>query len=237
MLCGISCGAALWAALQVAARPEAKGKRIAVVLPDTGERYVSTAVLRPRADAGHAMIREVEGPAGAPWERPLHGTLDRLVVESDALAANPLGDPSRRPLWVYRPPGVELDHPKALPSVYVIQGYTGQLDMWATRQPFERTMVERLDAMFAAGECPDAIIVLVDAWTTFGGSQFLNSTGTGRYLDYLCDEVVAFVDERYPTLAARDHRGLTGKSSGGYGAMVGADAAPGRVRRARLTRR
>src|SRR5919197_4743364 len=42
VLCGISCGAALWAALEVARRPEAKGKRIAVVLPDSGERYVST---------------------------------------------------------------------------------------------------------------------------------------------------------------------------------------------------
>jgi len=41
------------------------------------------------------MIREVEGPAGAPWERPLHGTLDRLVVESEAPAGNPLDDPSR----------------------------------------------------------------------------------------------------------------------------------------------
>ena len=70
------------------------------------------------------------------------------------------------------------------------------------------------------GDCPDAIVVFVDAWTSYGGSQFLNSTGTGRYLDYLCDEVVPFVDERYPTSPSRDHRGLTGKSSGGYGAMV-----------------
>ena len=164
--------------------------------------------------------REVEGPAGAPWEPPLHGILDRLVIESDALAENPLGDPARRPLYVYRPPGVELDHPRPLPSVYVIQGFTGQLDMWFTRTPFEKTMVERLDAMFAAAECPDALVVFVDAWTTYGGSQFLNSTGTGRYLDYLVDDVVPFVDARYPTAASRDHRGLTGKSSGGYGAMV-----------------
>jgi S-formylglutathione hydrolase FrmB len=166
------------------------------------------------------MMREVEGPPGAPWERPLHGILDRLVVESEALADNPLGDPSRRPLFVYRPPGVEPDHPKPLSSVYVIQGYTGQLDMWFNRSPFEPNMVERLDAMFAAGDCPDAIVVFVDAWTSFGGSQFLNSTGTGRYLDYLCDEIVPFVDSRYPTAADRDRRGLTGKSSGGYGAMV-----------------
>jgi S-formylglutathione hydrolase FrmB len=63
-------------------------------------------------------------------------------------------------------------------------------------------------------------VVLVDCWTSLGGSQFLNSPGTGRYLDYLCDEVVAFVDDRYPTLPAREHRGIAGKSSGGYGAMV-----------------
>src|SRR5215208_6790084 len=165
-------------------------------------------------------LREVEGPAGAPWERPMHGTLDRLVVESDLLADNPLGDPARRPLYVYRPPGVERDHPRELPAVYVIQGYSGQLDMWFSRQPFQPTVVEAFDAMFASGACPDAIVVFVDAWTSFGGSQFLNSTSTGRYMDYLCDEVVEFVDARYPTAADRDHRGLAGKSSGGYGAMV-----------------
>jgi cysteine synthase A len=47
VLCGISCGAALWAALEVAQRPEAAGKRIAVVLPDSGERYVSTPFFAP----------------------------------------------------------------------------------------------------------------------------------------------------------------------------------------------
>jgi cysteine synthase A len=41
ILAGLSCGAALWAALKVAARPESRGKRILVVLPDGGERYVS----------------------------------------------------------------------------------------------------------------------------------------------------------------------------------------------------
>jgi S-formylglutathione hydrolase FrmB len=165
-------------------------------------------------------LTEVEGPAGAPWERPMHGTLDRLVVESELLAGNPLGDPARRPLFVYRPPGVELDHPRPLPSVYVIQGYTGQVDMWHNRTWLEPTMVERLDAMFAAGECPDAIVVFADAWTSYGGSQYLNSSSLGRYQDHLCDEIVAFVDDRYPTAADRDRRGLTGKSSGGYGAMV-----------------
>src|ERR1700689_4463987 len=47
VLAGISCGAALWAALQVAARAESKGKRIVVIMPDSGERYVSQAFFAP----------------------------------------------------------------------------------------------------------------------------------------------------------------------------------------------
>jgi cysteine synthase len=41
VLAGISCGAALWAAIQVGSRPELRGRRIVVVMPDSGERYVS----------------------------------------------------------------------------------------------------------------------------------------------------------------------------------------------------
>ncbi len=166
-------------------------------------------------------LREVDDPVGTPWRRPLAGELDTLVVESELLAANPLGDPTRRPLYVYRSPGVASERLGGeVPSVYLLQGYGGQLDTWLARKPFEPTMVERLDAIFAGGDCPDAIIVFVDAWTSLGGSQFLNSSATGRYMDYICDELVPFVDERYPTLADRDHRGLAGHSSGGYGAMV-----------------
>jgi hypothetical protein len=64
------------------------------------------------------------------------------------------------------------------------------------------------------------VVVWVDCWTSLGGSQFLDSPGTGNYLTYLCDEIVPFVDEHYRTIADREHRGIQGKSSGGYGAMV-----------------
>ena len=52
---------------------------------------------------------------GPPWERPLEGRLDRLAIESELLAGNPLGDPATRPLWVYTAPGVD----EPVPSVFV----------------------------------------------------------------------------------------------------------------------
>jgi hypothetical protein len=155
---------------------------------------------------------------GPPWRRELAGRLDELAIASQVLAGNPLGDPTERPLYVYLPPGYEEGD--RLPSIYVIQGLTGQLDMWLNRAAFEPTMIERTDELFSSDDCPPAIVVFVDAWTSYGGSQFINSTATGRYMDYLCDEVVPLVDERFTTISDRDHRGLTGKSSGGYGAMV-----------------
>ena len=155
-----------------------------------------------------------------PWGEPLAGRLDEHWIESEALRGNALGDPSRRPLWVYVPPGYDREAGRRFPSVYWIQGLTGQVDMWKNRSAFRPTFVERIDGMFARGESPPCVVVLADCWTSLGGSQFLDSPGTGRYHTYLCDEVVPFVDARYRTLASRDHRGIAGKSSGGYGAMV-----------------
>lgn len=142
------------------------------------------------------------------------------MVQSEALEGNPLGDPSRRPLYVYSSPAVAAGTATRVPVVYVLQGFSGQLDGWLARKPFEPLLIERLDPILAAEDCPDAVVVFVDAWTSLGGSQFLNSPATGNYTDYLCDELVPFIDERYPTAATRELRAVTGHSSGGYGALV-----------------
>jgi S-formylglutathione hydrolase FrmB len=155
-----------------------------------------------------------------PWSIDLKGRFDEHEFESTALKGNPLGDSNVRPLWVYLPPGYEDEPDRRYPTVYQIQGLTGQLDMWRNRSPFRRNFPELADEMFAAGEAPPCIVVWVDCWTSLGGSQFVDSPGTGDYHTYLCDEVVPWVDDQYRTLAARDHRGIAGKSSGGYGAMI-----------------
>lgn len=161
-------------------------------------------------------LTEVPGPPGPPWGDELRGRLEQVTVRSELLAGNPLDDPADRPLYVYLPPGDW----ERIPAIYLIQGMTGQLDMWFNRNAFEPTVIERVDRTFSNDAVPPCAVVFVDAWTSYGGSQFINSVATGPYMDYLCDEVVGFVDDRFPTLASRDRRGITGKSSGGYGAMV-----------------
>jgi hypothetical protein len=146
--------------------------------------------------------------------------LDEHVFSSDALRGNPLGDPHERPLWVWTPPG-HTGSERRLPSVYVLQGFTGQVDMWRNRQAFRPTFPELLDHA-----APPCVVVFVDTWTSVGGSQYVDSPATGRYHTYLCDELVPWIDSHYRTLAAREHRGVQGKSSGGYGAAVTAMLRP-----------
>src|SRR3989440_5545976 len=155
-----------------------------------------------------------------PWSHDFAGRMNEHVFVSDVLRGNALDDPHERPLWVYVPPGYEEEPERRYQSIYLIQGLTGQLDMWRNRSAFRKNPPELIDELFASGEAPPAILVWVDAWTSLGGSQFLDSPGTGRYHTYLCDEIVPWVDERYRTMPDAAHRGIAGKASGGYGAMV-----------------
>ncbi len=171
---------------------------------------------RPSSAPATLAGMDLPGPWGHAWA----GRLDELAIDSEALTGNPLGDPRRRPLFVYTPPAYDADLERRYPSIYVIQGLTGQLDMWRNRKPFMANPLEALDDWFAREDAKPAIVAFVDAWTSLGGSQFIDSAATGRYHRYLCEEVVPFVDGRYRTLPAAAHRGIAGKSSGGYGAMV-----------------
>jgi S-formylglutathione hydrolase FrmB len=155
-----------------------------------------------------------------PWSAELAGRIDEQVMTSEVLRGNPLGDAHERPVWVYLPPGYDDEPARRYPCVYVIQGYTGHVTMWANRSAFRQPFTETADAVFARGDAPPAIVVYVDAWTAYGGSQFVDSPGTGRYHSYLCNEVVPWVDARYRTLASPAHRAIMGKSSGGFGAMI-----------------
>lgn len=155
-----------------------------------------------------------------PWIGELAGRLDEQVITSELLKDNPLGDPFERPLIVYLPPGYDDEPDRRYPVIYIIMGYGGYVTMWGNRQMFRQPLYETADQVFATGAAPPAVLVYVDAWTGYGGSQYVDSPGTGKYHSYLCDEIVPWVDARYRTLADRSHRAIAGKSSGGFGAMI-----------------
>jgi S-formylglutathione hydrolase FrmB len=154
-----------------------------------------------------------------PWPAPLHGRLEQGMFASELLRSNPLGDPAERPLWVYLPPGYP-GQAQRYPSVYLLPGYGGSVASWRNQPTYGQPVLEMIDEAFASGQAPPAVVVCVDGWTRYGGSQYIDSTGTGRYQSYLCDEIVPHVDGRYRTIASRDHRAVLGKSSGGFGALV-----------------
>ncbi len=85
---------------------------------------------------------------------------------------------------------------------------------------FAPNFAERMDMLIASGRIRPMIAVLPDCFTRYGGSQYLNSSATGDYEDYLTEEIVPFVDRNFPTIGNRGARAVIGKSSGGYGALI-----------------
>jgi enterochelin esterase family protein len=142
----------------------------------------------------------------------------RVVVhrlESEVLRGNALGDPTARDLHVYLPPGHEAGGEK-LPTLLALTGFTGTGASLFNVDPLGEDLRRRLDRLITTGRCPPLIVAAPDCFTRVGGNQYINSSATGRYEDYLLEEVIPFVDSTYATGAW----GVFGKSSGGYGSII-----------------
>jgi pimeloyl-ACP methyl ester carboxylesterase len=145
---------------------------------------------------------------------PLRGRIETHRFPSRVLEGNPWGDPVERELPVYLPPsGVTEGRPLLL----LLTGYTGSGWIHYVRPRFlSDTIVGRLDRLIRTGASAEAVMVGPDCLTSLGGSQYLNSTATGRYEDYVMDEILPWVRERYRT----GPTAVLGTSSGGYGSLV-----------------
>ena len=146
-----------------------------------------------------------------------HGRVVMLEARSRILRGNPLRDSSVREAPVYLPPG--YDGRRRFPAIFCLAGFTGSGRMMLQEQAWSPGIGSRMDRLLARGKARPAILVMPDCFTRLGGSQYLNSSATGRYEDHLVEELLPLVDRRFKTLPAREHRGVMGKSSGGYGAI------------------
>ena len=141
-------------------------------------------------------------------------------IDSLVLRGNPLGDSHRRRVPVYLPPSYDESPDARYPSVYVLAGFTGRGRTLLNDSPWSPPLDERMDGLIASRRCGEMILVMPDCFTRLGGSQYIDSTATGRYGEHLARELVGWIDARYRTVDDRDHRAVAGKSSGGYGALV-----------------
>lgn len=144
------------------------------------------------------------------------GTVHRLSLDSEVLAGNLVGAPIRRLVDVYIPHGHDG---RGLPLLVDIVGFTAGGPVHTNWKNFGENLPERLDRLIAAGELPPVVVAFPDCFTRLGGNQYVNSVAMGRWDDFLRDEVVPFVEQRFDC-GGDGRRGIFGKSSGGYGAMV-----------------
>ena len=141
--------------------------------------------------------------------------LDVLEIPGASLRDNPLGDPAARRLAVFSPEGTTPETP--LPLVIYLPGWGGSSEdaIVQGRGAWYGRVVDRLKE----NNRPLRITV-VDGRSRYGGSQFLNSTATGRYADYVADDVLSFLNTRYPPSRSGAVTILAGHSSGAYGALL-----------------
>jgi len=136
--------------------------------------------------------------------------------ESRILKSNPLNDPHIRDIIIYLPPGYTSSYSHGYIAVFGLVGFGGQGKMLLNADPLGENIQDRMNRLISQKRCGPMILVLIDCFTKFGGNQYINSSATGRYEDYIINEIVPFVDKTYNI----SKRAVWGKSSGGYGSFV-----------------
>lgn len=146
------------------------------------------------------------------------GRVERIEHQSSVLAGNAWDDPVVRDLAVYLPPSYD-EAGAPLVALWDLAAFTnagpGHLN-WRNQG---ETLVQRLDRLIHEQRLPPVVVAIPDCYTSLGGNQYVNSNGVGRYADYLVEELVPLLSERFNVVDHRDGRGAFGKSSGGYGAL------------------
>jgi enterochelin esterase-like enzyme len=153
------------------------------------------------------MKRDRSAPSGA---------VHRLTLESGVLKGNLLGDPTERIIDVYVPAGHDGG---GLPLLVDLVGFTAGGPAHTNWRNFTENVPEQADRLIASGAMKPCVIAFPDCFTKLGGNQYINSAGMGRWADFLLQEAIPFVERRFGC-GGLGKRGLFGKSSGGYGAMV-----------------
>jgi S-formylglutathione hydrolase len=160
--------------------------------------------------ANHLFI-VLAGTAGLLFSQT--GTVEKIKVHGKSLEGNLEGDSPDRDVFVYLPPSYASSQNQRYPVVYLLHGYGLTGERWV---PFIG-LPAAADKDIAAGTAKEMILVSPDAYTIYNGSMYSNSVTTGDWEAFLTQDLVAYIDSHYRTVADRMSRGLAGHSMGGYG--------------------
>ena len=147
------------------------------------------------------------------------GTIEYLEIKSQALTNNVLGDPVNRSVAIYLPEDYSSSN-EEYPLLVDIVGFTGSGFGHIAWKAFQETVPQRVDRLKAEGKMGNVIVALPDCFTSLGGNQYIDSAVLGNWAEFLTMEMVSAIQSKYRVKRGRYHRGLFGKSSGGYGAIV-----------------
>jgi enterochelin esterase family protein len=142
------------------------------------------------------------------------------TFESALLRGNPLGDTPVRRIPVYLPEAAFARTGARFPVLYALAGFTGTGLSFLNYDFYQPNLPDTLDALIATGEMPPCVVVMVDGMTALGGNQYVDSPAVGPWARHVTEELVPWAEETLPVLRGREHRGVFGKSSGGYGALM-----------------
>jgi enterochelin esterase-like enzyme len=160
---------------------------------------------------GAAAQTPTEAPAVVPNAAKVRIELNR--VRSAGIAGNLLGTPAERSVYVVLPPSYAREPKRRYPVIYALHGFSIGAEQWLK----ELHAPETIEAAFAKGT-PEMILVFPDSKNEYGGAFYSSSAVTGDFESFVADELIAYIDRRYRTIASPDARGLVGHSMGGYGA-------------------
>jgi len=147
------------------------------------------------------------------------GTVERIKVHGKLLEGNLDGDSPDRDVSVYLPASYEKDKTHRYPVVYFLHGFTDSEDNWFRRPKHFVNLPTALNRAFGEPGNREMIIVMPNAYTKFEGSFYGSSIDTGDWEGFISQELVAYIDSHYRTLAKVESRGLAGHSMGGYGTL------------------
>lgn len=176
------------------------------------------AILCALSTSSRVVAQETAaGPIGP--IAPLEGTLQRITVHGASLEGNLANDTPDRPVSVYLPPSYASSSERRYPVLYVLHGFTDSDLSWMGWQAHFVNLPLAMERAMDSGAVREMILVMPNAFTAFAGSMYSSSVTTGDWETYVAEELVAYIDQQYRTVANRDSRGLTGHSMGGYGTV------------------